>query len=146
MSIHSWAWSPMFYWRGVDGLRLLEQYFWPSRLTTVTRPDGSCWVILLGWLARRARNCCGVVFLNDVYFGVRKCGFICALVVGLLGGDVLSWHPLFCHIILLVHPCRPRIVVVASIFGGASRLRALSLVVSRHLILVRVEYFLCLNC
>ena len=58
-----------------------------------------------------------------------------------LGGAVLVWHPLFCRIIWLVYPCRCQIIVVASILGGASRLRGVSLVVSRRLILVRVGCF-----
>ena len=136
----------LFCWRGANGLCLLEGYFWQSRLAFADWRDGSCWVILVCWLAQWAGSCCGVVFLNNICFGVRNCGFICSLVVGLLSGDVLSWHLLFCNVVLLVHSCRPRIVVVASVFGGASWLRALLLIVLRHLILVKVGCFLCLNC
>ena len=69
----------LFSWRGANGLCLLEYYFSPSRLSVVARHDGSYWVILLGWLARWAINCFGVVFLNDDFFGVCGCGFTLAL-------------------------------------------------------------------
>ena len=116
-------------------LCLLEGYFWRSRLVVIARRDVSCWVISLGGLAWWVRNDCGV---NEFYFlGVRGCGFTCAF--GLLSGAVLSWHPLFCRIVLLIHPCRRRIVVVASSLRGASELR---LVILGRLILVKVRFFL----
>ena len=62
----------------------------------------------------------GSGLLKFLLEGLRGFGFTLALFVGLLGGAVLCWHPLFCRIILLVHPCWRRINVVASALGGAS--------------------------
>ena len=109
----SLACSPVFYWRCANGLCLLDAYFWPSRLAVITKHNVSCWVIYLDLLAWWARNYCGVVFLNDDYFGVCGCGFTLALFDCLPVGAVLSWPPLFCRIILLVHPRCCCIVVVA---------------------------------
>ena len=105
---------PFFSWRDANRLCLCEECFRPSRLPVVAIRNGSCWVILLGGLAWWARNCCRMIFSNDVYFGVRGCGFTLASFVGLLGGAFLSWHALFYRICFLVHPCRPRIVIVSS--------------------------------
>ena len=66
---------------------------------------------------------------------------LCALFVVLLSEAVLSWHPLFCRIVLLVHPRRRGIVVVASSLRGASGLQGLPLGFLWRLILVRVGWF-----
>ena len=109
-----------FSWRDDNRLCLLEEYFRPSRLAVVAIRNGSCWVIFLGGLARWARNCYWMILSNDVYFGVRGYGFTLALFVGLLSEAVLSWHALFYRIVSLVHPRRPRIVIVSSVLIGAS--------------------------
>ena len=71
-------------------------------------------------------------------FGSRGCRFARALFVVLLSEAVLSWHPLICHIVLLVHPRRRRIVVVASSLRGSSGLQGLPLGFLLCCILVRV--------
>ena len=100
----------------------------------------------VGWVMWCARNCYGVVFLDEIYFEVHKCGFTCALFVGLLGGVVLVWPPLFCRIVSLVYPRWHCIVIVASVLGGTSWLQGPSLVFLHGLILKGVGCIWWLAC